>query len=74
MKRLLLALLVCGTAIIAAGKAPAASADCIHLRYYYYEYLGGPECGLTYVYCESPSYHTGCQTPYYDIYSGCGCP
>lgn len=74
MKRLVLALLISATAVIAVGQAPVASADCIHRRYYYYEYPGGPLCGYRYVYCESPSYQTGCQTPYYTFSGGCICP
>jgi hypothetical protein len=74
MKRLLLALLVCVIAITAIGQAPSASADCIYLRYYYYEYWGGPSCGYTYQYCEATPYHSGCETQYYDVYGGCACP
>lgn len=74
MKRLLLALLVSGTAIFAAGRPSPASADCVQLRYYYYQYPGGPECGLTYVYCEREPVHSGCQTAYYNVYGGCACP
>lgn len=43
---------------------------------YYYEYPGGPECGLTYMYCwgDVSSYHEGCQTAYYDQwYNSCQC-
>jgi len=74
MKRLLLVLLVCITAIAAASQAPPASADCVHLRYYYYQYFGAPSCGYTYIYCEADPYHYGCETPYYNVYGGCACP
>ena len=74
MKKLFLVLLVCVTAITAVGQAPSASADCVHLRYYYYEYWGAPSCGYTYVYCEAYPYHVGCQTQYYNVYAGCACP
>jgi hypothetical protein len=74
MKRLLLAVLVSGTAILAAGRVPKVEADCVYLRYYYYTAPGGTECGLTYVYCNATPYHTGCETPYYHLYGGCACP
>lgn len=45
---------------------------------YYYQYPGGPECGLTYQYCyvsSPPRYHEGCTTSYYDEwYADCYCP
>ncbi len=76
MRKLLLALLASGTAILAAGQAPKVEAarDCVHLRYYYYTAPGGTECGLTYVYCNADPVHTGCETPYYNLYAGCACP
>jgi len=74
MKRLLLVLLVSGTAILAAGRPPVASADCIHHRYFYYEYPGGPQCGYAWVFCEAPTHQVGCQTPYYTYVPGCICP
>ena len=74
MKRLLLALLVCGTAILAAGRPVPASADCIHHRIFYHEYVGGPVCGYKWVFCNSPSYQTGCQTTYTSFAPGCICP
>ena len=75
MRRLLLALLVSGTAILAAGHAPKiVEADCVYLRYYYYTAPGGTECGLSYVYCNADPFHTGCETPYYHVYGGCACP
>jgi hypothetical protein len=74
MKRLLFALLISGTSILAASQAPKVEADCVYQRYYYYDAPGGTECGLTYVYCEAEPYHTGCKTPYYHLYAGCACP
>lgn len=74
MKRLLLVLLVSGTAILAAGHPPVASADCVHHRYFYYEYPGGPQCGYAWVFCEAPTHQVGCQTPYYTYVAGCICP
>jgi hypothetical protein len=76
MRRLLLALLVSGTAILAVGQAPRVEAakDCVHLRYYFYTGPGGTECGLTYVYCNAEPVHTGCETAYYTLYGGCACP
>jgi len=75
MKKLLFALLVSGTAILAAGQAPKVEADCVHLRYYYYTApLGGTECGLSYVYCNADPVHSGCETPYFHEYAGCACP
>jgi hypothetical protein len=59
---------------VKAAGSQLTSTDCVHLRYYYYEYWGAPSCGYTYVYCESPSYHHGCETPYYNVYAGCACP
>lgn len=79
MKRLLLAVLISATAITALGPAPAASTEyyygCLHLAYWYSEYEGGPNCGRTYIYCDTGEYyHEGCQTQYYYIQSGCACP
>jgi hypothetical protein len=75
MKRLLLALLVAATAIMAAGHPPTVSAtDCLVLRFTYYEYPGGPYCGRTDYYC-SDVFHYGCQTPYYTTSRPpCVCP
>jgi hypothetical protein len=76
MKKLLLALLVSGTAIFAAGQPSPASADCIHHRIFYYETSdkSGSSCGYSWVYCNAPTYHVGCTTSYYTIVSGCICP
>jgi hypothetical protein len=76
MRRLLLALLVSGTAILAVGQAPKVEAakDCVHLRYYFYTGPGGTECGLMYLYCSGNQVQTGCETPYYTLYGGCACP
>jgi hypothetical protein len=74
MKKLLFALLICGTAILAAGQTPKVEADCVYLRYYYYTAPGGTECGLMYVYCDAEPVRSGCQTPYYHLYGGCACP
>lgn len=73
MKKLALVLLLGATALFAMKEAPVASADCVHLRYYYYDVPGGTNCGLTYVFCNS-IYHQGCETPYYNVYAGCACP
>jgi hypothetical protein len=79
MKRLLLALLLSATAITTVGQAPelAAFDMCgprVYRAIYYYQYSGGPECGLTYQYCDgTPRYHEGCTTQYYDQYFFCEC-
>ena len=73
MKRLLLASLISGTAIFSL-QPPKALADCVYKATYYFEYPGGPECGLTYQYCESPRYHEGCTTAYYEEDYFCECP
>lgn len=73
MKRLLLALLVSVTAVLAAGQAPEVSADCVQRTFYFYEYPGGPLCGFRHAFCESGSYASGCLTPYYTTMTGCGC-
>jgi len=74
MKRLLLALLISGTAIVSLRQPTEALAACVHKATYYFEYPGGPECGLTYQYCNPPRYHEGCTTAYYEEYYFCGCP
>lgn len=77
MKRLLLAVLLSATAIVATGKAPEAAAFdmCGHRVYraiYYYQ--DGVECGLTYQYCDgTPRYHEGCTTSTYEQYFFCEC-
>lgn len=73
MKRLLLALLVSGTALIAAGQAPIASASCVHRAYYYYD-SSGTWCGTMFTYCDQLPYYEGCTTNTYDVYAGCACP
>ncbi|HEV7505356.1 MAG TPA: hypothetical protein VGS07_10625 [Thermoanaerobaculia bacterium] len=75
MKRLLLVLLVCATAIVAAGKVSTVSADCLYERILYYSSPGGGlACGHTDFSCLDVV-HTGCTTPYYTIHYGvCICP
>lgn len=49
--------------------------DEVYRATYYYEYPGGPECGLKYQYCSKPPYQEGCTTPYYEVwYAQCYCP
>ena len=74
MKKLRLALLICLTATAALSKPPAVSADCVHLRVYYYPAPGVPSCGFSYIYCNADPFHTGCETQYYNVYGGCSCP
>ena len=46
----------------------------VYRAIYYYEYPGGPECGLKYQYCDgTPPYYEGCRTAYYDQYFFCEC-
>lgn len=55
---------------------PTCGYNEVYRATYYYEYPGGPECGLTYMYCwgDVTSYHEGCQTAYYDQwYNSCQC-
>jgi hypothetical protein len=80
MKRLLLVLLLSATAIAAGKQTPelAAFDMCgsgqVYRAVYYYQYSGGPECGLTYQYCDgTPRYHEGCTTSYYDQSFFCEC-
>ena len=80
MKRLLLVLLLGVTVITAAGHAPEASAfdmcgpGQVYRAIYYYQSASGPECGLTYQYCDgTPRYHEGCTTQYYDQSFFCEC-
>ena len=80
MKRLLLVLLFGATVITAAGQAPVASAfdmcasGQVYRAVYYYQYAGGPECGLTYQYCDgTPRYHEGCTTQTYNQSFFCEC-
>jgi hypothetical protein len=77
MKKLLLVLLVCGIAIMSGGQNQAvAAADCVVWHYYYYDYPGGTNCGLMYVFCSGNIYQQGCQTQYYNEYynTRCYCP
>lgn len=76
MKKLLLALMLCLTALAGAVKAPEAKAACnLWLIRYYYEAGSSTACGSTYFYCEKPFVHSGCTTPYYqDVHAGCVCP
>lgn len=42
----------------------------------YYQYPGGPECGVTQEFCEGDTYyhHSGCSTSYYSVwYNSCLC-
>jgi hypothetical protein len=80
MKRLFLVLLLSATAIAAVGQAPEVTAfdmcgpGQVYRAIYYYKYPGGPECGLTYQYCDgTPRYHEGCTTSYYEQYFVCEC-
>jgi hypothetical protein len=75
MKRLVLAILISATAIMAAGRPPALlAADCLYQRILYYEYNNGPSCGRTDFYCNDV-FHYGCQTAYYRVFTGsCLCP
>lgn len=78
MKRLLFGWMLGITTIAALCPAPALAVTLcgrgqVASAIYYYE-QGGPECGLTYFYCEAPSYHQGCTTSYYSHYTYCACP
>lgn len=60
--------------VTAEGQPKTLSSEsCVHRAYWYYEYPGGPECGVTFIYCDDFPYHEGCKTQYYDVYAGCGC-
>lgn len=86
MKTLLLAFLLSGPFMTPAGQDPKMASEnpwevpCgyneVYRATYYYQYPGGPECGLRYQYCYStPPYQEGCTTSYYDVwYAGCYCP
>ncbi len=76
MKKLLLGLMLCLTALAGASKAPEANAACNRwLTRYYYEAGSSVACGYTYFYCEAASTHVGCTTPYHqDVRSACVCP
>jgi hypothetical protein len=76
MKKLLLVLLVTATAIMAAGQPPTLSADCLYLRYHYYQgyVYNGPECGHLDISCDDAVQY-GCQTAYYTTSTAhCVCP
>ena len=49
------------------------STNQVHIAEYFYEYPGGPYCGLRYIYCNKPYYHDGCWTPYFNSYEYCWC-
>ena len=74
MKKLLLALLVSGTAILAVGQPASVSSDCLQSSYIYYEYPGGPVCGSAYFFCDGSFQQNGCITPHYQYRPGCDCP
>jgi hypothetical protein len=76
MKKLFLVLLVTVTAITAAGHPPTASADCLYLRYHYYNdfVYNGLECGHLDISCDDAVQY-GCHTAYYTTSTGhCVCP
>lgn len=82
MNSLLLAFLVSYSLMTPANPAstqklfPPCSHNQVYKAIYYYQYPGGPECGLTYQYCYTspPRYHEGCTTSYYDEwYAQCYC-
>ena len=82
MKTLLLVLLASGPLMTPASPDPKPTAgfwppcgyDEVYSAIYYYEYPGGPECGLSYIYCEHGRYHEGCATSYYSqSYFSCEC-
>lgn len=74
-----LALWLDGTAISSASRAQEGGFDMcdpgqVYRAIYYYQYPGGPECGLKYQYCDgTPPYYEGCRTAYYDQYFFCEC-
>jgi hypothetical protein len=82
MKALLLVLLASGPLMTPANPDPKpANAFWPYCAYnqtysatYYYEYPGGPQCGVTYTYCLHDGYHEGCTTGYYsEWYNQCEC-
>jgi hypothetical protein len=86
MNSLLLTLVMSATTIAPINQTPQLSVDrvaslgsqCsqnqVYMGVYYYEYPGGPSCGLTYIYCNKPQYHDGCTTNYFNEYEYCWCP
>lgn len=86
MNSLLLALVMSAATIAPMNQTPQLSVDpvvsqgsqCgynqVHIGEYYYEYPGGPYCGLRYIYCNQPSYYDGCRTEYFNSYEYCWCP
>lgn len=76
MKKFLLGLMLCLTALAGATKAPEANAACTRwLTRYYYEAGSTIACGSTDYYCNGPAIHTGCTTPYYqNVRYACSCP
>lgn len=84
MKSLLLAFLLSGPLTTPATPDPKLASEfppCgyneVYRATYYYQYPGGPECGLRYQYCyaSTPPYQEGCTTSYYDVwYNQCYCP
>lgn len=86
MNSLLLALVMSAVTTAPMSQTPQLSANqvvsqgsqCstnqVHMGVYYYEYPGGPYCGLTYIYCNKPQYHEGCTTGTFTEYEYCWCP
>jgi hypothetical protein len=86
MNSLLLALVMNAAIVAPMNQTPQLSVDpvvplgsqCsfnqVHRAEYYYEYPGGPYCGLRYIYCNKPSYSEGCRTSYFNDYEYCWCP
>jgi hypothetical protein len=84
MNSLLVALLLSGPLVSPAALpnpelkswGPCGQND-VYKATYFYQYPGGPECGLTFQYCyvsSPPRYHEGCTTAYYDEwYNSCYC-
>ena len=75
MKRLLLALLLCLTAVAGIGQAPDLAAACdVWLIRSYYESPGGANCGYRTFNCEGSPVFSGCQTAFYrDTRTSCIC-
>lgn len=86
MKTLLLVFLASGPLMTPASPDPKMTSDyefgrmCeyneVYRATYYNQYPGGPECGLTYMYCwgDTYNYHEGCTTSYYTRwYNDCQC-